>query len=184
MKNNLVPTQLRRAGKLGRRLCSLLAMLLKRSMSVFITGMVVFVTVAYIVYATVGLPIVSWRLPFTSSNPNTSGITTKLVSTSTKSASIPEQRQENPVFSDCPSFFVDYTNQQNGPADTNDFNIFNGAPIANQEAEYYTNNDGNIRVENGSLLLQALHQSDHGYNFTSARIDTHGKRTFCTVSSS
>jgi len=81
-------------------------------------------------------------------------------------------------FAACPSFSVDFSKAQNGLLDTSKFNMYQGAPEANQEAQYYTNSRDNLRVQNGVLLLQAIKQQQSGYNYTSARIDTKGKEDF------
>jgi len=50
-----------------------------------------------------------------------------------------------------------------------------GGGWGNQEAQTYTTNPANLRVTNGSLVIQALKS---GTNWTSARIKTQGKRSF------
>lgn len=88
------------------------------------------------------------------------------------------QNQANPYFSLCPTFAVDYNGIQGGAINANQFNVFNGPNVANHEAEFYTSDTSNVRVQNGALVLEARHQSDQGYNYTSGRIDTHGKEDF------
>ncbi len=82
------------------------------------------------------------------------------------------------VFTTCPSFAPNFTSQRGGTISNNDFTIYTGAPEANQEAQLYTNSPKNLRIENGSLLLQAQYEPQQGYQYTSARIDTHGKKNF------
>jgi beta-glucanase (GH16 family) len=91
---------------------------------------------------------------------------------------LPAQTQSNAIFAKCPSFSANFTGTPNGPISINLFNIYSGAPIANNEAEYYTDNTANVRVQNGGLVLEARNQSTQGYDFTSARIDTNGKEDF------
>ncbi len=82
------------------------------------------------------------------------------------------------LFATCPTFTQDYTTQKNGSVSSKIFNITNGKPEANQEAQYYTGNSKNLRVQDGKLVLQALNESKEGYKYTSARIDTKGKKDF------
>jgi beta-glucanase (GH16 family) len=81
-------------------------------------------------------------------------------------------------FAACPSFSEDFSKASNALLDTSKFNMYQGAPEANQEAQYYTNNRDNLRIQNGLLLLQAIKQHQSGYNYTSAHIDTKGKEDF------
>jgi len=81
-------------------------------------------------------------------------------------------------FTTCPSFLEDYGNQSQGSIDTNAFSVYTGAPEANSEAEYYTNDSQNLRVQNGSLVLEARNNPENGYQYTSARISTQGKESF------
>lgn len=50
----------------------------------------------------------------------------------------------------------------------------------NEEWQRYTNNSKNARIENGQLVIKALHESDiHGLDqYSSARLNTAGKFTF------
>ena len=91
---------------------------------------------------------------------------------------LPAQTQSNTIFAKCPSFSVDFAGAPNGAIGSNIFNAYSGAPVANNEAEYYTDSTQNVRVEDGSLVLEARNQPMQGYDFTSARIDTNGKEDF------
>jgi len=81
-------------------------------------------------------------------------------------------------FAQCPSFFQDFANQASGPLSTQDFNFYTGNPGVNQEAELYTSDSQNVRIEKGNLVLEALNNPQQGYKYTSARIDTNGKEDF------
>lgn len=59
------------------------------------------------------------------------------------------------------------------------FDIGNGSwGWGNNESEYYTNRTQNAFIENGNLVIAALEESYGGYNYTSARLKTQGKKTF------
>jgi beta-glucanase (GH16 family) len=82
------------------------------------------------------------------------------------------------LFASCPSFVADYAKQKSGKINADIFNVYQGAPFANGEVQYYINDTQNLRVENGSLVLQARNQAMAGYNYTSARIDTKHRKDF------
>lgn len=86
--------------------------------------------------------------------------------------------QTDSHFATCPDFYVTYANRQHGAINTDMFNVYVGPAFANGEQQYYTNKSANLRVQNGSLLLEAHNQAYEGYNYTSARIDTLGKEDF------
>jgi beta-glucanase (GH16 family) len=48
----------------------------------------------------------------------------------------------------------------------------------NQEAQYYTSRPDNVRVENGSLIIEARKEPYHGFQYTSASVRTLGKFNF------
>jgi beta-glucanase (GH16 family) len=48
----------------------------------------------------------------------------------------------------------------------------------NNEAEYYTKDSTNARIENGNLIIEARKESRGGKNYTSARLLTQGKATW------
>lgn len=123
-----------------------------------------------------------FSLPFfghDSEGPKTTNalVKPKIVSAATPSSSCTaSQVQHDPLFTSCPSFLLDYSNVTKGSIDSKKINVYVGEPVANQEAQYYTDSPQNLRVENGSLILEAHNQSaPNGYKYTSARIDTHGK---------
>ena len=83
------------------------------------------------------------------------------------------------MFDDCPSFELDFSQAKDGLFETNrDFNIVDGKPEANNEAQYYTSDAANIGLRNGALVLTAKNKPMQGYKYTSARIDTKGKHNF------
>jgi beta-glucanase (GH16 family) len=82
-------------------------------------------------------------------------------------------------FATCPAFSIDYSStpaQQLGKESI--FNTYVGAPEGNQEAQYYTDSPQNLQVEKGALIIKALSIKQDGFNYTSARIDTKGKKDF------
>jgi|GEM_PF-754638 beta-glucanase (GH16 family) len=87
----------------------------------------------------------------------------------------------DPLFSTKPKWVQDYASMPDGPVSSSIWNVQTGNGVegwGNNEAEYYTDNPANLRVENGALIIEARHQSYDGYNYTSARIDTEGKESF------
>src|SRR5208282_3784690 len=50
-----------------------------------------------------------------------------------------------------------------------------GKGWGNHELEYYTSSTNNVRIENGKLVIEARKESLGGRNYTSARLQTHGK---------
>ncbi|KNY26476.1 RICIN domain-containing protein [Pseudobacteroides cellulosolvens] len=48
----------------------------------------------------------------------------------------------------------------------------------NNEAQYYTNRKENARLESGNLVIEARREDYSGYKYTSASINTSGKRTW------
>jgi beta-glucanase (GH16 family) len=53
-----------------------------------------------------------------------------------------------------------------------------GGGWGNQEKQYYTNRADNIRLENGSLVIEAKKEAYNGNSYTSARINTRNKASF------
>ena len=86
--------------------------------------------------------------------------------------------QSDPTFSTCPDFLVNYINQKRGSANPNLFNVYVGPAFANNEAQYYTSESANLRIEQGALKLQARAQPFGSLQYTSARFDTQGKEDF------
>ena len=129
----------------------------------------------------IGLTLLSIALgvSFPKSEPAKTSTTTPNLTTAiatTKSCSRTDQA--DPEFATCPSFFVDYSRQIRGTLNPYEFNVYIGQPVANSEAQYYTAAPNNLRIENGSLILEARQQTYNGYRYTSARLDTHGKEDF------
>ena len=59
------------------------------------------------------------------------------------------------------------------------FDVGNGSSgWGNNEWQYYTSGNANCTVANGKLTITARKESQGGYNYTSARIKTQGKREF------
>lgn len=171
-----------RSSGIRRKFTAVMHLLYKRCESALLTAVVMLAGAALIVLS-FGI-----HVPFLEGSSKADAVSIvkpivkpKIVATpkvTSVSACTPLQHQTNVQFSNCPTFLVDYTGQKNGPINTNDFNVYTGKPVANQEAEYYTDNSTNLRVENGSLVLEAKVQPDQGYNYTSARINTQGKEDF------
>jgi beta-glucanase (GH16 family) len=63
-----------------------------------------------------------------------------------------------------------------------DFDLGDGCPAlcgwGNNELQTYTNRPGNIRVEEGNLVITARQEALGGRNFTSSRIKTEGRKSF------
>lgn len=53
-----------------------------------------------------------------------------------------------------------------------------GHGFGNQELQYYTARQENVRLDNGDLVITALREDYEGKPFTSARIKTHGRFAF------
>ncbi|NLG84815.1 MAG: glycoside hydrolase family 16 protein [Firmicutes bacterium] len=53
-----------------------------------------------------------------------------------------------------------------------------GGGWGNNELQYYTDRSENARIENGNLVIEARKESYQGYQYTSARLKTQGKRSF------
>ncbi len=63
--------------------------------------------------------------------------------------------------------------------DLNTWNIeVNGYGGGNQEAQYYTDRNENLRVEDGNLVIQLRKEPYNGKEYTSGRIQTRGKKSF------
>ncbi len=104
----------------------------------------------------------------------------KIISVSARTSTACKTRQADTAlpFAACPSFSLNYTSQKSGSVGSKIFNVYTGVPQANHEAQLYTDNRANLRIEGGNLLLQALNDPQQGFNYTSARIDTNGKEDF------
>lgn len=86
-------------------------------------------------------------------------------------------REENKNFATQPSWQQDFSKLQ-----AIDPLIWNKAtpslPIYNDEEQLYTDRPSNIRIENGSLVLEAHKEEYKNASFTSGRIDTHNLQSF------
>ena len=85
--------------------------------------------------------------------------------------------QSDPRFAAHPTWWENFNQNRSGKVNSMYWNIFTGPAPANDQAEYNTGLYANLRVK-GDLTIEARHQASHGYNYTSARIDTAGKQTF------
>lgn len=88
------------------------------------------------------------------------------------------QTENTVLFAECANMAIDFTVMPNGPFNSKYFNTYIGAPDVSDQAQYYSGNIQNIRIENGALLLQAHNNPKNGFDYTSARIDTKGKYGF------
>jgi len=78
-----------------------------------------------------------------------------------------------------PTWSQNFATGNSDQLNTKNWNVYQGAAPANNEAEFYTANPTNLRVENGYLNLEARKEQINGnYNYTSARINTAGKENF------
>jgi beta-glucanase (GH16 family) len=89
-----------------------------------------------------------------------------------------EQSEDTVSFAACPSFSLNFANEPLGTPSEKAFNIYTGAPEANQEAQLYTSSTNNLQVKGGTLNLTALNKAQEGFRYTSARIDTEHKEDF------
>lgn len=99
---------------------------------------------------------------------------------SQKTITIPNgPTQGNSLFSTYPSWIQDFASESSGSLNSKYWEVYQGPAPSNDEAEYYTNNSANLRIEDGALILEATKQQEpQGYSYASARIDTMGKKTF------
>lgn len=81
-------------------------------------------------------------------------------------------------FSSCPSFILDYSKMANGSVSDKYLNISVGHSVANDEAQVYTANTQNVRIENGNLVLEGQANNQSGARYTSGKVDTRGKEDF------
>ncbi len=170
--------QLNRWTAIHSNFISTLKMRYKQCVSAFVTLLVATAAIALIAYA-LGLLAPFSRPRLTAAiTAQTAPPKPKLVHALAAPSCKASESQSDALFTSCPSFSVDYSNVQKGSVNQQKFNIYTGAPVANHEAEYYTGSSANLRVADGSLVLEALNQSKDGYSFTSSHIDTHGKEDF------
>lgn len=74
----------------------------------------------------------------------------------------------------------DFTKRPNGVLSRLDWNFESGTDVSNYngEAQAYTSNTQNVRIEAGKLIIEAKPQNLDGKQYTSARINTQGKFDF------
>lgn len=80
-----------------------------------------------------------------------------------------------------PGYTLAWSDEFNGRAidETNwGFEIGNNNGWGNHEQEYYTNSTNNAFVSAGNLIVEARNEPVGGFNYTSARMITKGKRSF------
>lgn len=74
-----------------------------------------------------------------------------------------------------------WSDEFDGPSiDTSNWNheTFPGVESGNDELEHYTGRPENSYIENGCLVIQAHREEYNGHHYTSARMQTKGKREF------
>lgn len=88
--------------------------------------------------------------------------------------------QSDNQFSTYPTWSQDFAHYKSNKLNSNYWRINIGAPNnGNNEAEYYTNDPSNLRISQGSLILEATHQAEpNNYQYGSGRVDTKGKLSF------
>ncbi len=115
-------------------------------------------------------------LPFKSPAKHDAYVRAKdLVAPPAPVCSVPQK--EDKLFSKCANYWVDFTDPTQKSLDEL-FNIRTDQPVVNNEVQLYTDNAENLRVEDGSLMITALNESQDGFSYTSARIDTLDKKDF------
>lgn len=92
------------------------------------------------------------------------------------------------VFASKPEWEQNFALTPDGPPDSAvwNYDLRPEVPSWNNEAQAYTSNERNVRIEDGKLVLQALREpttypndpSGHVYAFSSARLDTRDKFSF------
>lgn len=94
-----------------------------------------------------------------------------IVSTSVEATSTPS-------VGDIPGWKLVWSDEFNGTSiNTADWGYEIGY-IRNNEAQYYTNRKENARLEDGNLVIEARREDYNGYKYTSASLNTRGKRTW------
>jgi beta-glucanase (GH16 family) len=88
--------------------------------------------------------------------------------------------QNDTLFTTYPSWSQDFSDYEIDHLDPTYWEVNVGpAQNSNHEAQYYTNSPANLRIENGTLVLEATKQAEPGgYQYASSRIDTQGKESF------
>jgi len=105
----------------------------------------------------------------------------------TPTATVPPTPVPSPTPMPSPTYGWDSTgwnlawsDEFDGPSiDTANWNYDKGGNgWGNVELEYYTDRPENARIENGMLVIEALHEDYMGLSYTSARLNTRAKREF------
>jgi beta-glucanase (GH16 family) len=84
------------------------------------------------------------------------------------------------LFADTPSWTQDFSAAPNGELDDQFWNIETGNNDGwgNQERQYYSARQRNVRIEDHALVINARRESYKGQRYTSARLQTAGKFDF------
>ena len=98
------------------------------------------------------------------------------------------EQEHSGEFSAEPSWFQDFRQTPDGPIDESvwTYELNPEVPGYNEEAQAYTNQPKNVRIENGKLIIQAHRESytypndqqNRSYGITSGRIDTRNSLNF------
>ncbi len=91
----------------------------------------------------------------------------------------PENSPRQKPFVQNAEWVQDFSQQSGGAPDTDTWNIATPqTPIYNEESQTYTERPENLRIENGALTIEARKEKLGGRPYTSARLDTKGKKAF------
>ncbi|MBN2037019.1 MAG: glycoside hydrolase family 16 protein [Chitinispirillaceae bacterium] len=71
-----------------------------------------------------------------------------------------------------------WSEEFNGPAIDGSVWGYENGYVRNSELQYYTNRPENARIDNGTLLIQALRDNWNGHEYTSASLRTMGKKSW------
>lgn len=132
----------------------------------------VFALIGYTTYTAASVPVANPAGPSVPLVGNSADTAKPACQTAPASALIGQP------FAQCPSFVLDFASMPDGPFQSDHLVAYQGKPESNDEAQYYTANPQNIRIEKGALTIQALKQVKDGHDYTSARVDTKGKQDF------
>jgi beta-glucanase (GH16 family) len=80
-----------------------------------------------------------------------------------------------------PGYTMVWSNEFSNPINASEWNmeIGNGSGgWGNNELEYYTSSNKNSFVSNGNLIIEARKEAISGFNYSSARMTTQGKKSF------
>lgn len=150
-------------------------------------------TILTVAVFAISLGIINWTLqPFSPSGQSTpkepvssrpvANITSKKQSPQSAMPRSTKPKEEVQLvsksqFASTPSWKQDFTQQPNGALSTSSWNIMTGNNNGwgNGEAQTYTNNTDNVRIDSGNLVIDAKKVNGQ---YTSARINTKGKFDF------